>query len=187
VNAEREWTFEAEVAVGDQVLGSDGRWELVVVGGSHVITTERAGGARGQRARSGSGRWQRRRPCQGCASHRLPGVIYGNRNVLWVSSVMRCDECQRYGGDLDAAVALRDHLGTGRVMYLVAGDHDDDDERPSREWNPGPDDEYPEDMASSDEAGQQPVWIDLLTPRGADPVEAARTAHRGEGEGRSDA
>jgi len=53
-------------------------------------------------------------PC-GNGGHAIPGVIAPMNSEF---GIQRCDECDVYPGDLDAAQALADHLDIGATVWF---------------------------------------------------------------------
>jgi hypothetical protein len=79
--------------------------------------------------------------CDTCGTirgvHNTEPFPEGPTSVVFVDSVERCDQCRIYPGDLEAAAALRDHLGLhGRVMFSDgSAEPDEEGVYPAREWH----------------------------------------------------
>lgn len=64
-------------------------------------------------------------PCE-CDGNIVPGVLSGDRSAgeTVIEYVSRCDECERFPGDLEAALALAEIVG-GRVWFSFVQFDDD--------------------------------------------------------------
>ncbi|MGH9067139.1 MAG: hypothetical protein ACRD0J_06580 [Acidimicrobiales bacterium] len=73
--------------------------------------------ARAPRVRPPAARTLPVAPACACSGSAVPGVLHGELSGPVVDEIERCDECERFPGDLEAAQALATHLGGGTVRF----------------------------------------------------------------------